>query len=52
MSTSALARFLDGDVFHSFRGSPVAIGAALVAGVMILGAVLAPWISPHDPFDL
>ncbi len=52
MSTSALARFLDGDVFHSFRNSPVAVAAALVAGVMILGAVLAPWISPHDPFDL
>jgi peptide/nickel transport system permease protein len=52
MSTSTLARFLDGDVFHSFRNSPVAIGAALVAAVMILGAVLAPWISPHDPFDL
>ena len=52
MSTSALARFLDGDVFHSFRNSPVAVGAALVAAVMILGAVLAPWIAPHDPFDL
>jgi peptide/nickel transport system permease protein len=52
MSTSALARFLDGDVFHSFRHSPVAIGAAAVAAVMILGAVLAPWVSPHDPFDL
>ncbi|MCA3180859.1 MAG: ABC transporter permease [Burkholderiaceae bacterium] len=52
MSTSALARFLDGDVFHSFRNSPVAVGASLVAAVMILGAVLAPWIAPHDPFDL
>jgi peptide/nickel transport system permease protein len=52
MSSTALARFLDSDVFHSFRHSPVAVGAALVAGVMIAGAVLAPWISPHDPFDL
>jgi peptide/nickel transport system permease protein len=52
MSTSALARFLDGDVFHSFRNSPVAVGAALVAFVMIVGAVLAPWVAPHDPFDL
>jgi peptide/nickel transport system permease protein len=52
MSTSAIARFLDGDVFHSFRNSPVAIGAAAVAAVMILGAALAPWLSPHDPFDL
>jgi peptide/nickel transport system permease protein len=52
MSTSALARFLDGDVFHSFRNSPVAIGAAAVAFVMIVGALLAPWVAPHDPFDL
>ncbi|MEI7445382.1 MAG: ABC transporter permease [Burkholderiales bacterium] len=52
MSTSALARFLDGDVFHSFRSSPVAVGAAIVAAVMLLGAVLAPWIAPTDPFDL
>ncbi|MFM1990558.1 MAG: hypothetical protein RJA99_3515 [Pseudomonadota bacterium] len=52
MSTSALARFLDGDVFHSFKSSPVAVGAAAVAAVMVLGAVLAPWIAPTDPFDL
>jgi peptide/nickel transport system permease protein len=52
MSTSAIARFLDGDVFHSFKGNPVAVGAAIVAAIMVLGAVLAPWISPHDPFDL
>jgi peptide/nickel transport system permease protein len=52
MSTSAIARFLDGDVFHSFKRSPVAVGAALVAAIMILGAALAPWVSPHDPFDL
>ena len=25
---------------------------AAVAAVMILGAALAPWLSPHDPFDL
>ena len=53
MSTSsAIARFLDGDVFHSFKGNPVAVGAAIVAAIMVLGAVFAPWISPHDPFDL
>jgi len=52
MTTTALGRFLDGDVFHSFRNSPVAIVAAVVAGILILGAVFAPWISPHNPFDL
>ena len=51
-STSALRRFLDGDLFFSYRSSPVAIGASLVALAMILGALLAPWIAPHQPFDL
>ena len=50
--TAALRRFFDGDLFFSFRNSPVAIGAFAVAIVMILGAVFAPWVAPHKPFDL
>jgi peptide/nickel transport system permease protein len=42
----------DTDLIWSFRHSPVAIVAAIVAVVIILGAVAAPWIAPHDPFDL
>ena len=52
MATTALARFLDSDIFHSFRNSPVAVSATAVAGIMVLGALLAPLIAPHDPFDL
>jgi peptide/nickel transport system permease protein len=52
MSTSGLSRFLDSDLFFSFRTNPVAIGAFIVALLMMLGAIFAPWISPHDPFDL
>jgi peptide/nickel transport system permease protein len=52
MATSALNRFLDSDIFYSFRNSPVAVSATVVAGLMILGALLAPLIAPHDPFDL
>jgi peptide/nickel transport system permease protein len=52
MTTSALARFLDGDVFHSFKNSPVAMGAAAVALVIVIGAVLAPLLSPQNPFDM
>ena len=48
----ALRRFLDGDLFYSFRNSPVAIGASIVAAVMIFGAVFANLIAPHTPFDL
>ena len=49
---SALARFFDGDLWFSFRQSPVAIAATLVAAVMVAGAILAPWVAPHQPFDL
>jgi peptide/nickel transport system permease protein len=49
---SAWARFLDGDVWHSFRSSPMAIAAAVVALLCIFCAVFANVISPHNPFDL
>ena len=52
VSTSAAGRFFDSDIFYSFRSSPVAVGAAIVAALMILGSVLAPLLAPHDPFDL
>jgi peptide/nickel transport system permease protein len=48
----AVARLLDSDLFWSFRRSPVTILSALVALACFLGAVLAPWIAPHNPFDL
>lgn len=46
------AAVLDGDIAYSFRRSPVAILAALVTLGLILVAILAPWIAPHDPFDV
>ncbi|WP_298828803.1 ABC transporter permease [uncultured Piscinibacter sp.] len=48
----ALQRFFDGDVWHSFRTSPVAMVAAAVAALCLFCAVFAPWVAPHDPFDL
>ena len=44
--------WLDTDVGHSFRTSPVAMVAAAVAFVCIFCAVFAGWVAPHDPFDL
>ena len=46
-----LARAWDSDIFWSFRHSPVAVGASLVALILILAAVLAPVIAPQNPFD-
>ncbi len=48
----AIRRFFDGDLWYSFRTSPVAIGAALALAVSVVGAVFAPWLAPHHPFDL
>ncbi len=47
-----LARFFDSDVWWSFRTSPTAVASALVALVCIGGAVLAPWLAPHNVLDL
>jgi peptide/nickel transport system permease protein len=49
---SALGRFFDGDVWFSFRTSPVAIGAAAVAFLCVFCALFASWVAPHNPFDL
>jgi peptide/nickel transport system permease protein len=48
----ALQRFFDGDVWHSFRNSPVAIGAAVVAFICVFCALFANLVAPHNPFDL
>lgn len=48
----ALRRFFDGDVWFSFTRSKVAMAAGVVALVCTMCALFAPWIAPHDPFDL
>jgi len=48
---SAWARAWDSDVAWSFRHTPVAIAAAIVALIIILAAALAPLIAPYDPFN-
>jgi len=46
------SRWLDSDVGYSFRTSPVAMAAALIALVCVFCSVFAGWVSPHNPFDL
>jgi peptide/nickel transport system permease protein len=48
----AVRRWLDGDLVYSFRHSPVAMVSAVVAAAIILGAVFANLVAPHNPFDL
>ena len=46
-----LRALLGHDLAYSFRHSPVAIAAAVLAVICIGAALLAPWIAPHNPFD-
>jgi peptide/nickel transport system permease protein len=47
-----LATLWHGDLAHSFRNSPVAVGAAVVLVLCVAATLFAPWIAPHHPFDL
>ena len=42
----------NGDIAWSFRHSPVAIVSAIVLAICLVAAVFAPWVAPHNPFDL
>ncbi|MCP4208990.1 MAG: ABC transporter permease [Shimia sp.] len=48
---SRLAKALDSDFVYSFRRSPVAVVSFIVVMLLVLSAVFAPLIAPHDPFD-
>jgi peptide/nickel transport system permease protein len=39
------------DLIYSFRRSPSAIIGGTLALLLLLAALLAPWIAPYDPFD-
>lgn len=49
---STLQRMRDSDIWYSFKQSPITIAAAVVTVTFFLCALLAPWLAPHDPFDL
>ncbi|MEI4232728.1 ABC transporter permease [Roseovarius sp. D22-M7] len=48
---SRLRRTWESDFVWSFRHSPVAVVSFAVALLMMLGALFAPVIAPHNPFD-
>jgi peptide/nickel transport system permease protein len=45
-------RIWDSDLAYSFRRNPTAVSAALVAFILAVGALFAPWLAPHDPMDV
>ena len=49
---TTLARWFDSDIGYSFRTSPMAILAAVIALICVFCSVFAGWVAPHNPFDL
>jgi peptide/nickel transport system permease protein len=49
---SHLAAWWQSDLAYDFRHAPVAMVSALILFVCLAAALLAPWIAPHNPFDL
>ena len=47
-----LRRLWEHDLAWSFRRSPVTIVAAALTLICVGAALLAPWISPQDPFNM
>ena len=47
-----LADAWNSDFLYSFRRSPVAVGSAVIALILVAAAAFAPWIAPHDPMDV
>ncbi len=49
---NAVIRLLDSDFVYGFRRSPIAVISALILLTCLLAAIFAPWVAPHNPFDL
>ncbi len=47
-----LRQLWEHDLAWSFRRSPVTIVAAALTVICVAAALLAPWVSPQDPFDM
>jgi peptide/nickel transport system permease protein len=46
-----LARARDSDLWFSFKRSKITVAAAIVTGLLVLGAVLAPLLSLQNPWN-
>jgi len=49
---STWRRFADSDIYYSFRRSKVTMAAAAVTAVIVFCSVFAPWIVPHNTYEV
>ena len=48
----SLRRFFDGDIWYSFKQNKLVMIAAVAALLCIFASAFAPFVAPHNPFDL
>ena len=48
----AIRRFFDGDIYFSFKRSPLVITAAVIIFTYLIATLFANFVAPHNPFDL
>src|SRR2546427_6269383 len=51
-ATPRAYRWWDTDLAYSFRRSPVAVVSAVVLLICLGASLFAPWVAPHNPFEL
>jgi peptide/nickel transport system permease protein len=51
-ATEAISRIWHSDIGWSLRRTPGALVALIVLLVLVCSSIFAPFIAPHDPFDL
>ncbi len=51
VATSTWQRWLDSDIWHSYKSKPVIVVSSLVFITLVLGAIFSPLLSPYTPFD-
>jgi peptide/nickel transport system permease protein len=49
---SLVVAILNSDLFYSYKSSRITVLASVMTLLMILAALLAPWIAPHNSFDI
>jgi len=47
-----LRRIWQSDMAYSFRSSKITVVAGIISLIFVLAALFAPWVAPHDPYDL
>ncbi len=47
-----MQRIWRSDIAYSFRSSKVTVVAGLITAIFMLSALFAPWVAPHDPYNM